>query len=120
MTGMDNERPGSRPNASFLMAAIFIAIGVYMALKGDLRAAALVICMGSYIALTALAARNQAHKRTLKLVASIVLLLVPVIISLYTDNMIVKLVLYGLTLAWAIFIVYSLTGSSLKRVRRKK
>ena len=120
MTAMDTKRSGSRPNASFVIAAVFIAIGAYMALKGDLRAAALVICMGLYIALTAMAARDQAHKKPLKLAASIVLLLVPVIISLYTDNMIVKLVLYGLTLAWAIFIVYSLTGSSLKRTRRKK
>jgi len=117
---MNNKRSGTRLNTSFVIAAAFIAIGAYMALTGDLRAAALVICMGLYIALTALAARGQAYKRLLKLAASIVLLLVPVIISRYTDNMIVKLVLYGLTLVWAIFIVYSLTGSSLKRARRKK
>ena len=117
---MDKQGSSARPNVAFVIAAAFIAIGAYMALKGDLRAAALIICMGLYISLTAIAARDRVHRRLLKLVASIVLLLVPIIISLYTTNMIVKLVLYGLTLAWAIFIVYSLTGSSLKRTQRKK
>jgi hypothetical protein len=117
---MDKMGSSARPNASFVIAAAFIAIGAYMALKGDLRASALIICMGSYIALTALAARDRVHKKTLKLIASILLLLVPVIISLYTTNMVVKLVLYGLALAWAIFIVYSMTGSSLHRKQRKK
>ena len=117
---MDKQGSSARPNVAFVIAAVFIAIGAYMALKGDLRAAALILCMGLYISLTSIAARNKAHQRPLKLVASIVLLLVPIIISLYTTNMIVKLVLYWLTLAWAVFIVYSLTGSSLKKTRRKK
>jgi len=117
---MDNNGPSARPNASFVIAAAFIAIGVYMALKGDLRASALILCMGAYIALTALAARDLTHKKLLKLIASIILLLVPIIISLYSENMVVKLVLYLLTVAWAIFIIYSLTGSSLKRAQIKK
>jgi putative effector of murein hydrolase LrgA (UPF0299 family) len=120
MMEMDNNGSSARPNTSFVIAAAFLAIGVYMALKGDLRASALIICMGIYIALIALAARDPVHKKLLKLIASILLLFVPIIISLYTDNTIVKLVLYGLMLAWAIFIVYSLTGSSLKRTRRNK
>lgn len=117
---MDKNVSSARPNTSFVIAAAFIAIGVYMALKGDLRASALIICMGAYIALTALAARDRVHKKLLKLIASILLLLVPIIISLYSDNMIVKLVLYLLTVAWAIFIIYSLTGSSLKKAQIKK
>jgi hypothetical protein len=116
---MDNKRSSSGPNSSFIIAAAFIAIGVYMALKGDLRASALIICMGSYIALTALAAHDEAHKKMLKLIASILLLIVPIIISLYTTNMIVKLVLYGLALVWAIFIIYSIIGSK-KRTQIKK
>lgn len=117
---MDKQGSGARPNVAFVIAAVFIALGAYMALKGDFRAAALIICMGLYISLTSIATHDRVHRRLLKLVASIVLLLVPVIISLYTTNMIVKLVLYGLTLAWAVFIVYSLTSSSLKGTRRKK
>lgn len=117
---MDKKESSARPNNSFVIAAVFIAIGAYMALKGDLKASALIICMGLYIGLTAMAARDRVHKKLLKLIASILLLLVPIIISLYTTNMIVKLVLYGLTLAWAIFIVYSLTGKSLKKTGIKK
>lgn len=117
---MDKKGTVARPNASFVIAAVFIAIGAYMALKGDLRAAALIICMGAYIGLTALAAQGAAHKKLLKLIASIFLLLVPAIISLYTENMVVKLVLYGLTLAWAIFIIYSLTGPRFKKKQIKK
>jgi hypothetical protein len=117
---MDKKGSSARPNVSFVIAAAFIAIGIYMALKGDLRASALIICMGLYISLTSMAARDRVHQKPLKLIASILLLLVPIIISLYTANTIIKLVLYGLTLAWAVFIVYSLKGSSLKIARRKK
>ncbi len=91
-----------------------------MALNGDFRASALIICMGLYISLTSIAARDRVHQKPLKLIASILLLLVPIIISLYTTNMVIKLVLYALTLVWAIFIIYSLTSSSLKKTQRKK
>ncbi len=116
---MDKKGSGARPNVAFVIAATFIAIGAFMALKGDFRASALIICMGLYISLTSIAAHDRVHQKQLKLIASMLLLLVPIIISLYTTNIVVKLVLYGLTVVWAIFIVYSLTRSSLKNKGRK-
>jgi FtsH-binding integral membrane protein len=75
-----------------------------MALKGDFKAAALVICMALFIVLTSMAAHDKKRQKALRFVASVLLLLVPIIISLYTNDTITRLVLYGLTLAWGVFV----------------
>lgn len=102
---MSTRRTAPAPKAAYLIAAVFIAIGAYMALKGDFMASSLVICMALFIALTSMAAHDKKRQKVLRFIASVLLLLVPIIVSLYTDNMITRLVLYGLTLAWGVFVV---------------
>lgn len=101
---MGTSRKAPAPKAAYLIAAVFIAIGAYMALNGDFRASALVICMALFIALTSMAAHDEKRQKILRFIASVLLLLIPIIVSLYTVNMITRLLLYGLTLAWGVFV----------------
>ena len=117
---MNRKATTAKPNLSFIIAIAFMAIGFYLVFKGDLKAAALVLCMGFFLAFTSIAATVSRNRNLLRLIASLLLLPVPIIISLYTDNSIVKLLLYGLALAWAICILYIITHPKIKKLKKNR